>query len=90
VRRLYPESADPFFQAWRVDAVAGMPVTLPHSFGILVILSGSGTVRGDSSTLAVRQGATVLVPYANGPVTLDGDVSAIFCAPPAPESTGWI
>jgi mannose-6-phosphate isomerase len=90
VRRLFPESADTFFQAWRVDAVAGVPVMLPHSFGILVVLSGSGAVRSDSSTLAVRQGATVLVPYANGPIALDGDVSAIFCAPPAPESPGRI
>jgi mannose-6-phosphate isomerase len=90
VRRLFSESADPFFQAWRVDALTGAPVTLPHSFGILVILSGSGAVRSDSSTLAVHPGATVLVPYANGPVALDGNVAAIFCAPPAPESTGRI
>jgi mannose-6-phosphate isomerase len=85
LRRLFPESADPFFRAWRVEAVADVPVTLPHSFGILVVVSGSGVIRSDASTIAVHTGATVLIPYANGPVTLDGTVSAVFCAPPAAE-----
>lgn len=84
---LFPADADGFFRAWRV-ASRGGTVALPHGYGILVVVAGSGTLRHRTGDLPVEAGMTLLVPWSAGPVGLDGELDALFCAPPAPPTEG--
>lgn len=71
--RLLPEAADEFFGArrlWGGDE-------LPAGFSILVVVSGEGRLTGGQDDLSVRRGDTLLVPYAAGPLRLEGQVEAI-------------
>jgi mannose-6-phosphate isomerase len=81
--RLFPAEADAFFRADRVEG----PGVLDAAFSIVVVLDGQGRMRWSGGELAVRRGATVLVPFAAGEVALDGEVRAIRCRPAerAPE-----
>jgi mannose-6-phosphate isomerase len=83
VRPLLPEDAAPYFRAERVRAGA----ELEPSFAVLVVHHGEGTLRtqhGDEVEL--RRGTTLLVPHAAGRTTVNGDVQAIRCLPPAPTA----
>jgi mannose-6-phosphate isomerase len=89
--RVLPAAADPYFRAERLRPARGA-VELEPSFAILVGVAGDGTLRtehGDELTL--RRGSTVLVPFAAGRTTLEGDVEAIRCLPPAltTEEGAW-
>ncbi len=83
--RILPSSADPFFRADLVSGPEGSR-TIEPGFSIVVGLRGQGTLSGGASdgVLSVTRGSTVLVPHAAGPMTLDGDVSAIVCRPGDP------
>lgn len=83
VTRLLPERADPFFGAERVDVSA--PVTFEPGYAILVVVSGSGRVSYPSGSLAVQRGTTLLVPFAAGAITLEGEFQALRCRPPSPH-----
>jgi len=80
---LLPAAADPYFRAERVrggDAMA-------PSFAILLGVDGQGAVRtADGDELELRRGTTALVPFAAGETTLTGDVAAIRCLPPSPNT----
>jgi mannose-6-phosphate isomerase len=69
-----PEGAAPFFRAEHVTGGA----TLDPGFSVLIGLDGAGTLDG----LDIHRGSAVLVPYAAGPLTLNGDVAALRCRPP--------
>ena len=81
VTRLLPDRADPFFRAERVDA-SSPGVAFEPGYAILVVVSGSGQLHYPTGSLAVRRGATILVPYGAGPVTFDGHFQALRCRPP--------
>ncbi|MEV4350269.1 carbohydrate kinase [Actinoplanes sp. NPDC049596] len=71
--RLLPAAADEFFAARRLyggDEVA-------RGFGVLVAVSGEGRLRGENDDLPVRRGDTLLVPYAAGPLRVEGPVELI-------------
>nr|BFE59845.1 class I mannose-6-phosphate isomerase [Dactylosporangium thailandense] len=71
--RLLPEAADEFFAARRLrggDRVA-------QGFSVLVVVSGEGRLTGEQDDLPVRRGDTLLVPYAAGPLLLEGPVEVI-------------
>jgi len=71
--RLLPEAADEFFGARRLyggdEIFAG--------FGVLVVVAGEGRLTGESDDLSIRRGDTLLIPYAAGPLRLQGRVEAI-------------
>ncbi len=81
--RLFPEDADPFFRAERLDGDA--PTVLDASFSILVVLDGAGALRSEGGGLEVRRGHTVLVPFAAGDVAVDAGIRAIRCRPADPR-----
>lgn len=83
--QVLPEAADPFFRAEHVTGSSNDRIT---GFGVLVAADGAGELAGEfpGSPLPLRRGATVLVPYAAGPMDLRGDVEAIWCRPPAPDA----
>jgi mannose-6-phosphate isomerase len=79
--RLLPEAADEFFSARRLHGGD----QLEQGFSVLVVVAGAGRLTGDKDDLALRQGDTLLVPYAAGPLRLDGQVQAIrLAASPIP------
>ncbi|MGD0556953.1 MAG: mannose-6-phosphate isomerase [Streptosporangiaceae bacterium] len=74
---LLPGEADPFFVAEQVSAGR-----LPAGFSVLVATSGTGTLDAErGAPIPVRRGSTVVIPYAAGPCTLTGDVTAVRCLP---------
>lgn len=75
-RSMLPPAADPWFRAERVRGGD----ELDAGFSIVVALAGSGELGGEP----LGRGTALLVPWAAGPLTLDGDVEAIRCRPPAP------
>jgi mannose-6-phosphate isomerase len=80
---LLPAAADPYFRAERVRAGDA----LAPSFGILVVVGGEGSLRtGAGGELALRRGATALIPFGAGDSTLTGDLEAIRCLPPIPTA----
>jgi mannose-6-phosphate isomerase len=81
VTRLLPESADPFFRAERLDGAAA-PILAP-GFSVLVVLDGDGVLDWAGGSLPLRRGATILVPFGAGEVTVRGAVTLIRCRPPA-------
>ena len=71
--RLLPEAADEFFAARRLFGGD----RLDRGFSVLVVVAGEGRLIGEKDDLSVRRGDTLLVPYAAGPVLLDGQVQVI-------------
>jgi mannose-6-phosphate isomerase len=72
---LLPAQADEFFTAQRLNGDATVT-----GFSVLIVTAGDGTLRGKSDDVTVRKGDTLLIPYASGPLRLDGDVEAIRLA----------
>ena len=72
---LLPGAADEFFTAERLRGGATIA-----GFSILVVVAGEGTLTGEQDDLTVRRGDTLLVPYASGPLRLDGGAEVIRLA----------
>ena len=70
-------AADPYYRAERVRGGS----VLDAGFSVLVVLEGEGMLGG----VPVARGATAVIPYAAGEVSLAGDVVAIRCRPPKPS-----
>lgn len=80
--RLFPDEADAFFRAERIEADGPSP--LPAAFSILIVLDGPGElVAGDGTRLALARGDAILVPFAAGDCHVEGSVELIRCLPPA-------
>jgi mannose-6-phosphate isomerase len=78
---LFPAAADRFFRA---DLVAG-GAELEPAFSVLIITGGEGELRAaHGEPVALRRGATVLVPFASGAAEVTGSVRAVRCRPPLP------
>jgi mannose-6-phosphate isomerase len=71
--RLLPEAADGFFSARRLHGGD----RLEQGFSVLVVVSGDGRLTGEHDDLALRRGDTLLIPYAAGPLRVDGRLEAI-------------
>jgi mannose-6-phosphate isomerase len=83
IAELLPPAASSFFSAQRI-APAGGAVLLEPGFAIVVVTDGSGRI----GELDVGRGATVLVPYAAGAVSAQGELTAIVCRPPVSGVAG--
>ncbi|GAA0533751.1 mannose-6-phosphate isomerase [Saccharopolyspora subtropica] len=80
---LLAEDAAPFFRADRLRGA----VDLEPSFGVLVVLDGSGKLRSDEGVdLDLHRGSTVVVAHAAGAARLEGDLTVVHCRPPEPGS----
>jgi mannose-6-phosphate isomerase len=71
--RLLPEAADEFFAARRLHGGD----RLEQGFSVLVAVAGEGRLIGDNDNRSLQRGDTLLIPYAAGPLRLDGPVEAI-------------
>jgi mannose-6-phosphate isomerase len=82
---LFPEAADTFFAAERLhpDPVS----VLDPAFSVVVVVSGKGVLEPEhAAPIEVQAGRTLLIPYAAGQCTLQGDTTAIRCRPPEPAN----
>jgi mannose-6-phosphate isomerase len=77
VAELLPQAAARFFTAQRV-APGGGSEQLAPGFAVALVLDGAGTLAG----LDVSHGDALAIPHAAGPITADGDLTAIVCRPP--------
>ena len=51
---------------------------------MLVVTAGSGHLATeDGSSLLIRRGSTVVIPYSAGSAVLSGDVEGVRCLPSA-------
>jgi mannose-6-phosphate isomerase len=85
VERLFPSEADPYFRAERIRPGT---VELEPGFSVLLVSDGAGTLSGEGWEVPLRRGNAVLVPHAAGTSTIDGEVHALRCMPPAPSPVG--
>jgi mannose-6-phosphate isomerase len=76
--RLLPEAADEFFTARRVRGGD----RLERGFSVLVMVAGEGRLTGERDDLSLRRGDTLVIPYAAGPLRLQGRCEAISLAGP--------
>jgi mannose-6-phosphate isomerase len=82
VEDVLPEAASPYFRAQR--ARGGDKVSLEPSFAVVLAASGIGGLRGDGWEVSAQQGDTFVVPWAAGPVKVEGQVELLRCLPPLP------
>lgn len=81
VVQLFADEANDYFRAHRVELHGRRE--LPASFTVLVIETGEGTLESGSATTAIGAGQTWVVPFAAGPVRVQGHLRLIACLPPA-------
>jgi mannose-6-phosphate isomerase len=82
---VFPPAAEPFFRADLLQ-IAGS-VELPVEYSVIVVLDGEGTLVTPDSTLPLRRGTTLLLPYGAGPAVIEGNLRAIICRPPLSRPT---
>ncbi len=78
--RLLPPAADPFFRAERI----GPGARLDQGVSVLVgIAGGLRLVDPTGAAAELPAGASVLVPWSAGEISVEGQGTAIRCRPPA-------
>lgn len=81
---LMPAFAASYFRAERVCTTT--TATIPASFAIIVIIEGSGALRTGTAATPLPYGTAVLVPFAAGPMTFEGSLTALVAMPPLPDA----
>jgi hypothetical protein len=83
----FPAEADDYLMARRVT---GDPETrINAGYGVLLIMSGSGTLSWHDGTVAVAAGATFVVPWSAGDVRVGGNSLVALWAQPPSASTAF-
>jgi mannose-6-phosphate isomerase len=80
IDRLFPAEADAFFRAQRIRPKPSC--TLDREFSIVVVLEGVGRLSSEGGSMALARGDTVLVPWAAGETSIEGELEAVRCLPP--------
>lgn len=73
--------ADEYFRVANVT-VGHRPITLPATFGVLVVTRGHVDLSSRGGSLSLQSGDTVLVGHSCGDLTLDGQGSVVAVLPP--------
>ncbi|HTT88651.1 MAG TPA: hypothetical protein VMF65_03795 [Acidimicrobiales bacterium] len=82
VEDVLPVAAAPYFRAQRVRG--GDKVDLEPSFAVVLVDSGTGSIRGDGWEAEARRGDTFVVPWGAGSVKVAGSIGLLRCLPPLP------
>lgn len=82
---LFSAQAAEFFRAERVRAQGRLSLG-PPELRILVVESGGGSLIHGLGNTPIRRGQTWILPFALGPVSINGPVEAISCLPPDPAT----
>jgi mannose-6-phosphate isomerase len=62
--------------------------TIARGFAVLVVTDGDARLEFDAGSLDLEPGATVLIPYGAGDVSIAGRMRGILCAPPSLPKRG--
>jgi mannose-6-phosphate isomerase len=73
-----PAAAGPYF---RLDRITDGDRIGP-GFAVAVVTAGAGRLAFGGAERELARGDTLLIPYAAGPVRLDGDAEILLCRPP--------
>lgn len=75
-----PPAADRYF---RVDMIApaGDPVPLEQGFSVVIVLAGTGELRGHDETTSLEKGQVYAVPHGAGSTTVAGTVRIMRVRP---------
>jgi mannose-6-phosphate isomerase len=82
--RLLPREADEFFRADLLAPAPGAAVTIDPGFAVTVVIRGEGRLAWPAGEVGITVGDVLVVPYAAGPWTLAGGVTAVLCRPAVP------
>jgi len=77
--RALPAAADPYFQLDVAAPAGGEPITVPHGFAVAIVLSGTGTLAGQT----IDKGEIYAIPDGLGDWSLQGPVRVALCRPSA-------
>lgn len=80
--RMLPAAGDPFFRLLRGSGAGG---TYPASYAVVIVTSGSGSLRSEAGEVTVASGEAYAVPHAFGPWRVTGDATVLACLP----GEGW-
>lgn len=80
--RMLPAEGDGFFRLLRG---AGSGGEYPASYAVVIVTSGSGSLRSETGEIAVASGEAYAVPHAFGPWRVTGDATVLACLP----GEGW-
>lgn len=84
-RSTLPAEADPYFRLDVIDPPDGVAVGLSPGFAAVIVLDGHGELTADASTIPLRRGDVLAVPFAFGAWTVRGPVRLLAARPGA----GW-
>jgi mannose-6-phosphate isomerase len=86
---LFPDEAEPFFQAEEISVTDA--VELGPRYAVLIVVGGSGSLTTAESDIDLARGSTVLIPFSAGPTTLraaaDASLHVIRCLPGDPSAS---
>jgi mannose-6-phosphate isomerase len=86
---LFPDEAEPFFQAEEISVTDA--VELGPQYAVLIVVDGSGSLTTAASDIELARGSTVLIPFSAGPTTLRATTGAslhvIRCLPGDPSTS---
>ena len=82
--RLFGASADPYFRALRLTVQGPRALPIEPGFAIGVVVAGSGTITGATSSLSLRAGTTFALPAAAVEVAhVESEaMELVLCLPP--------
>lgn len=84
-RPALPDAAEPYFRAWSVTP-GELPVTVPASFSVVIVVDGAGTVAWSGGYRTIDRGDAFVAPHGAGELTFDGRVTAVVAQPPDPDA----
>ena len=84
---LLAPTARPYFRAQHLGQTRPGPVE--PSFAVLIGTWGEGRLVGGDWEMPVRRGSTIVVPWAAGPIFVNGPIEMIRCLPPLPVNAAF-
>lgn len=84
---MLPAAADPYFRLFRGQGGGG---AYPASYAVVIVASGSGSLRSAVGEIEIASGEAYAVPHAFGSWYVTGDAAVLACLPGVgwPESLG--
>ena len=81
-RLLVGPDQTPYFRLSEMRVNGQAPLTPTGAVRIGLVIAGEGQLKTPKSSLPIRQGSEVFLPYAAEQVTLEGDCTLLWCDPP--------
>jgi mannose-6-phosphate isomerase len=77
LQKALPAASDAYFQLDLAAPAGGEPITVPHGFAVVIVLSGTGTLAGQT----IEKGEIYAIPDGLGDWSVRGSVRVALCRP---------